>query len=241
MPDDNDWRRRFTEQDLDEEPDNRPRRRAPQPQPAQEEAEDPNVIRVLVDERGAVSDVIIPARWQDTVEARDLGQALREKANEAIANRIAVQLEDLDLDAESQPVFAHRDAPSAHGDPDSPVAQSLLTEVMDLFARIDTDLATYAAQMRQAATATYSGAGVNSRISVTMAHGQVTGVAVDQRWLHGARHTEIRAEALSAFQAAWRQVTTTGAGAVRVPPALARLQELASDPEALSRQLGSLR
>jgi hypothetical protein len=241
MSDDNDWRRRYTEQDLDEDVYDRPRRQPTQPQSNRDEAEEPDGIRVFADTDGAVSDVVIPARWEDAVPARELGHVLREKANEAIAGRIQDQLEGLDIDAEPQPVFAHRDAPSAHGDPDSPVAQNLLAEVMDLFARVDSELATYADQVRQAAGTTFNGAGMNGRISVTMAYGQITGVTVDQNWLASARHTEVRAEALSAFQAAARQVTTTGAGSVRVPPALARLQELASDPDALSRQLGSVR
>jgi hypothetical protein len=60
---------------------------------------------------------------------------------------------------------------------------------------------------------------------------------VDTTWAAGARHTEIRAEALSAFKAAWRQATPDSA-AIALPPSIARLQELASDPQALSRQLG---
>jgi hypothetical protein len=239
MSDDNDWRRRYTEQDLDDEVYDQPRRPPAQPHPGR--GEEPDGIRVVVDAHGAVSDVVIPVRWEDAVSARELGDVLREKANEAIAGRIQDQLESVDLDAEPQAVFAHRDAPSAHGDPDSPVAQNLLAEVMDLFARVDSELTAYAGQVRQAASATFNGAGMNGRISVTMAHGQITGVTVDQHWLAGARHTELRAESLSAFQAAARQVTTTGATSVPVPPALARLQELASDPDALSRQLGSSR
>ncbi|MGH3684257.1 MAG: hypothetical protein ACRDRU_12125 [Pseudonocardiaceae bacterium] len=43
---------------------------------------------------------------------------------------------------------------------------------------------------------------------------------------------------MSAFQAAWRQAASRGSGGIPLPPSIARLQELASDPEALSRQLG---
>jgi hypothetical protein len=241
MADANDWLRRVTGQDADEEWDTRPPVKSPLPAPEQPE-EDPDAIRVVVDEQGAVTDVVIPARWADAVGgAQGLGAALQEKANDAVARRVADQVANLDMTTMPEPVFAHRDAPSAEGDPDSPVAQNLLAEVMELFGQVDQDLATYSSQVRRAATATYQGSGSASRITVKMAHGQYTEVTVDTRWAAGARHTEIRGEALSAFQAAARQVSTTGAGAVTLPRSLARLQELASDPEALSRQLGAKR
>jgi hypothetical protein len=238
--DDGDWRRRFTEQDLYEEDGYRPRRRTPAERAVpQDSAEDPAAITVAVDERGAVSDVVIPAQWRDVVQPHDLGQVLLEAVHKAIAHRVTSQVEQLDLDGPIEhPVFSRRDAPSAGGDPTSPVAESLVNEVLELFSRFDAELDAYAAQVRQAATATNRGEGVNRRIVVTVASGQVAGVDVDVRWVSAARHTEIRAEAISAFQAAWRQAAASGSGAIPLPPSIARLQELASDPEALSRQLG---
>lgn len=241
MPDeDGDWRRRFTEQDLYEEEDYLPRRTTPAELAVpQDSAEDPAAITVCVDERGAVSDVVIPIQWRDVVRPHDLGRVLLEAANNAIAHRVATQVEQLDLDAPVEPpAFSRREAPSAGGDPTSPVAESLVNEVLDLFSRFDAELEAYAAQVRQAATATNHGEGVNRRIVVTLAAGQVAGVDVDVRWAAAARHTEIRAEAMSAFQAAWQQAPSFGSGAIPLPPSIARLQELASDPEALSRQLG---
>lgn len=237
---DNDWRRRFTEQDIDEEEDYRPRRTTPPDRGLpQQSAADPAAITVLVDERGVVSDVVIPAQWRDGVTPRDLGRVLLEAVNKAIVNRVTSQVEQLDLDAPAEPpVFSHRDAPSAGGDPTSPVAESLVNEVLELFSRFDAELEAYAGQVRQAASATNRGEGVNGHIVVTVAAGQVSGVDVDVRWASAARHTEIRAEAMSAFQAAWRQGAPRGSGGIPLPPSIARLQELASDPEALSRQLG---
>ncbi|MGH4016769.1 MAG: hypothetical protein ACRDSL_23115 [Pseudonocardiaceae bacterium] len=237
---DDDWRRRFTEWDVDEGEDYRPRRATPAGGSLpQESAEDPVAITVVVDEQGAVSDVVIPAQWRDTVQPRDLGRVLLEGANKAIANRVASQVEQLDLDAPvGRPVHARQDAPSAGGDPTSPVAESLVNEVLDLFSRFDVELAAYATQVRQVATAVNHGEGVNGRIVVTIAAGQVSGVDVDARWASAARHTEIRAEAMSAFQAAWRQAASRSSPGIPIPPSIARLHELASDPEALSRQLG---
>jgi hypothetical protein len=194
------------------------------------EPQQPQDIQVVVDERGAVSDVVIPAGWDKTVIPKDLGNVVRDKANEAIAQYIGAQIEHFD-EAAATPAAAA--AKPVLGDPDA-----LLAEVMTLFAQVDAELTTFAGQVRAAAAASYAGEGMNRKVSVTMSHGQVTGVVLDQHWLAGARHTEVRAEVLSAFQAAARQVATSGAGTVRLPPALARLQELAGDPVALNRQLG---
>ncbi|MGH3934442.1 MAG: hypothetical protein ACRDS1_05610 [Pseudonocardiaceae bacterium] len=237
---DDDWRRRFTEQDVDEAADHRPLRIIPVDSAlTQDSAEAPAPITVLVDEQGAVSDVVIPARWREVVRPHDLGRALCEAANKAIANRVISQVERLDLDAPAErPAFSHRDAPSAGGDPTSPVAQSLVNEVLDVFTRFDAELEAYAAQVRQVATATNRGQGVGGRVFVTVTAGQVSSVDVDVRWASIARHTEIRAEATSAFQAVWRRAAARGSGGLPLPPSIARLRELASDPEALSRQLG---
>ncbi|MET0133128.1 MAG: hypothetical protein ABW215_05995 [Kibdelosporangium sp.] len=191
-------------------------------------------IAVVVDSRGAVSDVIVPARWHETVSARDLGLVLQETANKAIAKRVAEQVDEFDMD---QPVrFGHRaDAPSAHGDPDSAVAENLVREALDLFANFNADLAAYTAQVKQSTPATSRGQGGNGRITVTLSAGQVSAVTVDAAWAASARHTEVRAEALSAFRAA-DQVSSSPE--VAFPASIARLHELASDPVALSRQLG---
>ncbi|HEV7829447.1 MAG TPA: hypothetical protein VGP04_11475 [Pseudonocardiaceae bacterium] len=235
---DDDWLRRFTEQDIDEDEGYRPRRTIPIDR-ALASAEEPAVITVVVDERGAVSDVLIAAQWRDVVRPRDLGRVLLEATNKAIVNQVASQVELLDPEElVERPEFAHRVAPSAGGDPTSPVAESLVNEVLELFSRFDAELAAYTAHVRQAASGTTRSEGFNGRIVVTVAAGQVSGVDVDVKWASVARHTEIRAEAMSAFHAARQQAASCDVRGIPLPPAIARLQELASDPEALSRQLG---
>jgi hypothetical protein len=194
-------------------------------------------VTVLVDERGVVTDVGIPAGWHRAMRPRELGPALLAAANTAIANRVAEQVELVDLD-DPAPVFTTRDAPSADGDPTSAVAEDLVTEVLDLFSRYDAELATYAAQVRAATTTTNRGESGSGRVVVMFASGQVSAVDIDTTWAAGARHTEIRSEVLSAFQAAQRQARSA---TIPLPPSIARLQELASDPQALSRQLGLAR
>jgi len=232
-----DWRRRFTEWDLDEE-DDQPRRGAVKPKPAPaDETQEPGPIQVVLDESGAVRDVVIPANWRETTPPRELGPALLDAATKALTNLVAAQVETLDLGSvPEQPVMVHRDVPHAGGDPTSPVAEALVNEVLGLFSRYDRDLEAYAAQVRQAATAMSRDAGGNGRIVVTTTGGRVTGVEADPRWAATARYTEVRVEALSAFRAAGRGSAATRS--VALPASIARLQELASDPEALSRQLG---
>ncbi|MDT7712312.1 MAG: hypothetical protein QOG46_1001 [Pseudonocardiales bacterium] len=235
---DDDWLRRFTEQDIDEEEGYRPRRSIPVDR-ALVSAEEPAAITVMVDERGAVSDGVIPAHWRDLVRPRDLGRVLLEETNKAIVNQVTSQVERLHPEGPiERPGFSHQAAPSGGGDPTSPVAEGLVNEVLELFSRFDVELAAYAADVRQAASGTSQGQGFNGRIVVSVAAGQVSGVDVDVTWASAARHTEIRAEAMSAFQAAWQQAASRGLRGIPLPPSIARLQELASDPEALSRQLG---
>lgn len=232
-----DWRRRFTEWDLDEE-DDQPRRRPVKPKPAPaDETQEFGPIQVVLDQSGAVRDLVIPENWRETTAPRELGPALLDAANRALTNLVADQVETFDLGSvPEQPVMVHRDVPHAGGDPTSPIAQALVNEVLDLFSRYDADLETYTAQVRQAAAATSRGAGGNGRIVVTMTGGRITGVETDPRWAATARYTEVRVEALTAFQAAQRGSATTRS--VALPASIARLQELASDPHALSRQLG---
>ncbi len=102
---DNDWRRRFTAQDIDEEEeDYRSRRTTPADRGLpQESVVDPAAVTVLVDERGVVSDVVISAQWRDVVAPRDLGRVLLEAVRKAIANRVTSQVEQLVIRSRRDP------------------------------------------------------------------------------------------------------------------------------------------
>ncbi|MGH3875894.1 MAG: hypothetical protein ACRDSK_02515 [Actinophytocola sp.] len=235
MPTDDDWHRGFAEPDLADE---YPRPRATSPKPARagfEGTDDHGVIKVLVDGSGAVVDVVIPSTWQDTIASRELGVALRTAANNAFFSWLADGLANADL--EQRPVSAR--SPEAGGPPSGEVSASLVDEVDELIAKYDRDLRTYRERLRAAsATATATTCGVNGRIEVTMQPRHVSEVTVDTRWIQYARYTEVRAEAVAAFKAACRQAGTGQPDAVALPASIARMRELASDPRALSRQLG---
>jgi hypothetical protein len=214
-----DWRRGFAEPDLeDEEPPRR--RKPPAAAPAQAGAgvfggaDDHGVITVTVDRSGLVADVLMPPTWRDTLEPRELGHALLTAANKALNSHLADHIEHLDLDPDVA-------APT-------PTSDSLvMSEVADLFARFDRDLEFYRDQLDAAVNVTASASGPNGRVRVTMTPGRVTDVSADARWAARARYTEIRAEALKAFQAATRDLGNPNPSAVPVPATLARLQELA--------------
>lgn len=233
MPTRDDWRRGFAEPDLGTD-DPRPTPTPPEPGGVSYEgADDHGVVTVTVDGSGSVSDVVIPPTWRDTVAPDELGSALLTAANNAFLSRLADDLGHADLEQEPA------SAPESDGNPsDEPVA-SMVIEVDDLIAQFDRDLGIYRDRLRAAAdTATATRRGINGRIEVTMGPGIVSAVTVDPRWAGHARYTEIRAEALAAFQAACRQAGTERPDAVPLPASLARIQELARDPRALSKQLG---
>lgn len=232
-----DWRRGFAEPDLEEES---PPLRTAAPEPgnaAFEGSDDHGVIKVMVDESGAVADVVVPRTWRESIAPGELGRALLTAANNAQTRWLADMIEHIDLEP-GMPVFSRADAVDAGGDPSSGVARSLVNEIRELFATFDRDLEVYREQLEKATNRTAEARGSNGRIQVAMTSGEVSRVTADTRWATSARYTEIRTEALGAFQAAGRQLAGADPSAVRPPASLARLQELAGDPAALCRQLG---
>jgi hypothetical protein len=230
VPTRDEWRHGFGEPDpADEDP-----RTTPQPEPGKagfEGTDDQGVITVLVDGSGAVADVVVPSDWKARIAPHELGDALRTAANNAFFGWLAGELDKADL--EQRPAV-----PEAAGSPPSQVSTSE-GEVDDLIAQFGRDFGIYRDRLRAAAaTATATTRGINGKIEVTMLPRHVTAVSVDPKWLRGARYTEIRAEALAAFQAACRQAGTGFPDTVPMPASIARIRELASDPRALSRQLG---
>lgn len=199
--------------------------------------DDQGVVQVMVDGSGAVADVVLARAWRERVAPRELGHALLTAANNALSDWLANTIEHLDLEP-GTPEVSRADAVDAGGDPSSRVTRDLVNEIRELFATFDRDLDGYRDQLRKATSRTAEGYGSNSRIHVSMAPGQVSRVTADIRWAAAARYTEIRAEALGAFQAAGRQLAGADPSTVPLPASLARLRELAGDPTALSRQLG---
>lgn len=236
VPEPDDWRR-LTEPRVREE-DDEPHDPWAVPVAPRGKAVAHKAIKVVLDDRGAVSDVIVSQRWRVTIRPRDLGQALLDATNKAIAKTVSEQAAQLDLNhPNAQPNVEVREAPSADGDPTSPVAQNLVDEALNLLSHYQRDLAGYAARLRDAATATTRSESRGRYVTVTMSNRNITKIEVNKRWAERARSTEIRAEVLSAFQSAWQQAGP-GGDSVPLPPSIARLAELASDPLALCRELG---
>ncbi|HEU5475624.1 MAG TPA: hypothetical protein VFV67_33700 [Actinophytocola sp.] len=232
---DDGWHRGFAEPDLGDEDRPPPTPRSKPGTTGFTGADDRDVITVTVDGTGVVADVGVPPNWRDWIGPRELGQALLTAANNALSGWLGDMIERTDLEP-GLSTTTRADALDAGGDPSSAVARNLMAEIGELFATVDRDLAAYREQLVRAANVTAEAKGSNGRIHVTMAPGSVSAVTVDSRWATSARYTEIRAEALGAFRAAGRQLD--GAGTVSVPASLARIQELASDPVALCRELG---
>jgi hypothetical protein len=221
MPAD-DWLRRFT--DFEGLDDHEPTPPTATTRPASGGDAGSAGVQVVVDESGAVRDVLLAPNWRRSIQPAALGEALLTSANAAILGAIELPVE--------LPVTPTRPAAAdASSDP-----AALEREILDLFARFDTDLAAYQRQLL-ATTAPQVATGMNRRVSVTMAGGVVESVQVDVRWAERSRYTEIATEALTAFSVA-QQATEETRAAVREPSSLARLRELSGDPLALCRQLG---
>lgn len=197
----------------------------------------PGVVKVVVDGSGAVVDVVLLPTWRERIGPGELGQALLAAANNALSGWLANVVEHLDLEP-ARPGVARADAVDAGGDPSSEVAWNLVNEIRELFATFDRDLERYRDQLEKVTSRAAEAHGGSGRIHVSMVPGQVSRVTADLRWATYARYTEVRAEALSAFRAAGRQLAEADPGSVPLPASLARLRDLAGDPTALSKELG---
>jgi hypothetical protein len=209
-------------------------------QPKDEEPEEEAApVVVTVDDEGRFSGVTVSQNWSSQVDARALGGEVQTAANKALVDYMAVAVEQNlgdSFDPNAQAATQHREAPSAHGDPSSATAKNLVAEILDLFGQFDAQFTEFQASLQQVAMSDHRGESASRSVVVTLARGQITAVTLDPQWAAGAASTEIGAEVLAALKAAQRN-----AGDIKdvpMPPALKRLQELAGDPESLTRQLG---
>jgi hypothetical protein len=191
-------------------------------------------VRVVTDRSGLVTDVVVTQHWREKVRPHQLALALTTAVNEALASRLMDHLTHTDLEPEVTP---RKDARDARGNPSGEVAQRLKAEIAGLLAAFERDLETYRRELSEAVSATVSARSPKGAVEVTMGHGQAVQVTVDLTWAKSARHNDVRAETLAAFQVAGQRLATVPR-AVTPPPSMARLRELARDPAALNRELG---
>lgn len=195
-------------------------------------------IRVVVDASGTVTDVVVAANWRDKVPPGELGVALTAATNLALSSRFAHRVEHAEVEADI-PRDARPDARDAGGDPSSPVARDRVREIAGLLAVFERDFATYQRELREAAANATAGArSTKGAIEVTMEHGLVAAVTVNPSWAKSAGNADVRAEVLGALTAAAGQLARAGPSAVTPPASIARLRELAGDPNALSKEMG---
>lgn len=194
-------------------------------------------VRVVLDSDGIAGSVVIPPDWDESMEPDELGRRVTEAFDDAIMRHVSAQADRIDFS--EQPVVTHRaDAEDAGGSPSSPVARQTVAEIQELAANFYRELDAYAAATRRALTTPTDGAGPNRTVVVSMSAGRITGMTIDADWAKHARYTEVSAEILAALQQAQREGDRVRAQQVPVPPSIARLRELVSDPQALVRQLG---
>lgn len=214
---------------------------AEQAQPDSEPQEDAgDDIVVTVDAAAIVREVSVPRDWRKRMRPHQLGQALLAAATAAVTEQCVEHWRTFDIDAEVRRASAStsRDAPSAGGDPDGPVARALTEEILGLIERIPQEQDDLLNQARAAAAAQTRTAGPGGHITVSMTGRQITAVDIAPKWALMARYLEIEAEAAAAFRSAQRTAPPLGPDTTVLPPAMARLRELVADPVALTRQLG---
>lgn len=175
-----------------------------------EGADGTGAVKVVADRSGTVTDVVVARNWREKVEPGELGQALRTAANEALARRLADDLEH---------------GTPAGREPSGQMPPERVSEIVELLTVFERDIAIYRNELKAAANATASTRGAKGKIEVTMGHGRVTDVTVDPNWARSARSTAIRAEARGAFTAAAQRLAESDPRAVAPPPSIARLRK----------------
>jgi len=227
---DDGWRRGFAEPDIEEDPPgatNQSSRKARSEGRTAgagvfEGVDDRAVIKVTVDRSGLVADVMVAPTWRDTLAPSELGHALCTAANNALLSHLA--------DTMAHPGSGPDNSGPDPGVSGRPLPRDLsMSELADLFNRFDRDFEDYRTALEATMNVTATAPGPNGRVTVTMTPGRVTEVAADPRWASHTRYTEIRAEALRAFQSATRELGNTDPSAVPLPPSLARLRELSDE------------
>ncbi|TCO57086.1 hypothetical protein [Actinocrispum wychmicini] len=200
-------------------------------------ADTAETVRVVLDSAGIAGSVVIPADWDESMTPDELGRRVTEAFDDATMRYVSAEADRIQFD--EQPVVTHRaDAQDAGGSPSSPVARQTVAEIQELAANFYRELDVYAAATKRALNTPTDGTGPNKTVVVHMSAGRITGITIDADWARSARYTEVSSEILSALQQAQREGDRARSQQVPVPPSIARLQELVSDPQAFVRQLG---
>jgi len=213
-----------------EEADDWEYERRPQP-PAQQDdgctgTDASGAVAVAVELDGRVREVRLTSRWRDTLDPRALGAAVLSAANNATMQALSRNVEAQgDLTAVEPP------SPSAEVD-ESPFTRA---DAERLFAAVNAELAAFAAGTGRTVNALVQAKSRGRHVSGTAQSGRVVRVEIDGQWLHAAPNPEVEGEIAEVLRSLHDRGTPTSPPS---GPAIAQLQDLASDPARLLRKVG---
>ena len=192
--------------------------------------QDPDgAVTVVVAPDAAVQEVRVDPDWRRSVDPRALNQSVMVAANNATMRALAWQVE---ASQAGQPV---EPAAVARVQEETPLTKA---DVRRLLAAVSVELEQVSARLPaldRPVAVTSSG----RHVTATSLRGQVVDVTVTANWAASARAAEIEAELFDVLARLRRESTPEPFTAAQ-GSAIAELNALASDPQALLRRIGLL-
>jgi len=203
-----------------------------------------SAVTVVVGPDAAVLQVRADPDWRRSVDPRALRHSVLAAANNATMRALAAQVDaqteaQVEAQVEARPaVTAQPPAPPAMPADETPLTSHDIRRLLDAVTmELDAVTGPLAAVADRRITATSGG----RHVSAAALRGQVVDVTVDANWAASARPETIESELLDVL-GRLRRDGDTGELAARLhgSSAIAELNALAADPQALLRRIGLL-
>lgn len=186
-------------------------------------------VTVVVGPDAAVLEVRVDPNWRHAVDPRALHHSVLAAANNATMRALAAQVEAGPVVSPQPRVVPAAETPLTSGD---------IRRLLDAVAM---ELSVVTEQLAGVADRRITATSGGRHVSAAALRGQVVDVGVDANWAASARPREIEAELFDVL-GTLRRDGDTGELAARLQggSAVAELNALASDPQALLRRIGLL-
>lgn len=210
---------------------------APTPEPTASEVvdellgQDPDgAVTVVVAPDAAVLEVRVDPDWRRSVDPRALNQSVMVAANNATMRALAWQVKTSEAGQPVEPAAVAREQAE-----ETPLTKADVRRLLDAVAGELEHVSAQLPALDRPVAVTSSG----RHVTATSLRGQVVEVTVAANWAASARAAEIEAELFDVL-ARLRRESTPERFTAPQGSAIAELNALASDPQALLRRIGLL-
>lgn len=199
-------------------------------------------VTVVVGPDAEVLSVVLSADWRSVVDPRALHHSVRAAANNATMLALARQFEAEPARQAPSPATPSQSVPSPAAMSPRSADETPITreDALRLLDAVSADLDSFTRQLSAVADQRMTAESAGRHVRGSALRGQVVEVAVDANWASSARAPEIEAELLDVLRRLHRMSTPTELAGGPQGSAIAELNALLSDPQALLRRVGLL-